>query len=298
MSPVRQRTGATTSQARPGKGPADLQGRGVLITGAATGIGQGLALAFAEAGARVTILDCDAKKGRTTLAELRRIDRHARFIHADLRRDADIRRAATAVFGGKQPADILINNAACMGRTQPFLDVSRADYEAILRSNVSGPFLLSQLAARAMVAAGRKGTIINVHAIQTSLPLPGYSAYVTSKGAVDAMTLALAVDLAPHGIRVNGVEVGCVATESAQHDLRAKLNTKGSPGSAAALDRLIDQRAATLLGRMGRPDEIARVVMFLASDESSFLTGSIIRADGGRSISRKPDPLLNLDREE
>ncbi len=292
MSPVRQRTGASPSRARPAKGPVDLRGRGVLITGAATGIGRGFALAFAEAGARVTILDCDAKKGRATLAELRRIDRHARFIHADLRRDADIRRAATAVFGGSRGAEILVNNAACMGRSQPFLDVSRADYEAILRSNVSGPFLLSQLAARAMVAANRRGTIINVHAIQTSLPLPGYSAYVTSKGAVDAMTLALAVDLAPHGIRVNGVEVGCVATESVQHDLREKLNAKGSLMGEADLDRLLDQRAATLLGRMGRPEEIAHVVLFLASNESSFLTGSIIRADGGRSISRKPDPLL------
>ena len=292
MSPVRQRTGATSSQARLGKGPADLQGRGVLITGAATGIGRGFALAFAKAGARVTILDCDAKNGRTTLAELRQFDPRARFICADLRRDADIRTAATAVFGGTRGADILVNNAACMGRTRPFLDVSRVEYEAILRSNVSGPFLLSQLAARAMVAADRKGTIINVHAIQTSLPLPGYSAYVTSKGAVDAMTLALAVDLAPHGIRVNGVEVGCVATESVQQALREKLNAKGPLTGEADLDRLLDHRAATLLGRMGRPEEIARVVMFLASDESSFLTGSIIRADGGRSISRKADPLL------
>lgn len=297
MAPARPtrrsvRPAVTGNGSHPGSVAGRMQGRGVLITGAASGIGRALALAFAREGARVSMLDRDEKNGQATLKAVREVNPAAKFICGDLRRDTDVRTLAATVFSGAGGADILINNAADMGRIVPFVDLKRADYERVFRSNVAGPFLLSQLAARSMIAAGRKGTIINVHAIQTSLPVPGYSAYVTSKGAIDAMTLALAVDLAAHGIRVNGVEVGCVSTESFQFAMRERLKGNGANLDGAELERLLDRRAATLLGRMGRPDEIAKVALFLASDESSFLTGSVIRADGGRAISRKTEPLL------
>ena len=296
MGAVRATRPAHPSQARNGSHPGSacsrLQGRNVLITGAASGIGRGLALAFAREGARVTMLDRDEKNCRETLRAVREVSPIVRFICSDLRHDADVRAAAAEVFSGAGGADILINNAADMGRILPFVDLKRSEYERVFRSNVSGPFLLSQLAARSMIAHGRKGTIINVHTIQTSIPVPGYSAYITSKGAVDAMTLALAVDLAPHGIRVNGVEVGSVSTESFQLAMRERLKGNGALPEGAELEQLLDRRAATLVGRMGRPEEIAKVALFLASEESSFLTGSIIRADGGRAISRKTEPLL------
>ena len=140
----------------------------------------------------------------------------------------------------------------------------------------------------ALVKSGRPGAIVNILTIQTGLPVPGYCAYIAGKGGLDSLTLGLATDLAPHGIRVNGVRVGSILTENYLAVLPPGLKREVAEGGTAVLDR----RAATLLGRMGRPVEIARVVLFLASDRASYLTGSIVRADGGRAISRKVEPLL------
>ena len=126
-----------------------------------------------------------------------------------------------------------------------------------------------------MVRQESKGTIINVLTIQTRSPLPGHSAYVASKGGLEALTLSMAVDLADQGIRVNGIQVGYVLSDSFRELLGEE---KGE--------------VPTLLGRMGTPEEIAEVAVFLASEKASFLTGSVVRADGGRMISRKKEPLL------
>jgi NAD(P)-dependent dehydrogenase (short-subunit alcohol dehydrogenase family) len=269
-----------------------VSGRGVVVTGGASGIGRAIALAFAAAGARVTILDREAKNGARTLVELQRYDVSARFVRVNLQREREILAAAREIFRGGNGPSIVVNNAATTGPIVSFTKTKRADLDRVFRTNVFGPYIFSQIAARHMIASGRPGAIVNIHAIQTVLPIPGHTAYIASKGALDGLTLAMAVDLAPHGIRVNGVQVGSVMTESF-HDAMAKrlaLQGRAAP-SGKAMDRLLDARAATLLGRMGRPEEIARLVLFLAGDESSFITGSIIRADGGRSISRKTETL-------
>jgi NAD(P)-dependent dehydrogenase (short-subunit alcohol dehydrogenase family) len=266
-----------------------FRGRGVVVTGGASGIGRAIALGFALAGARVTILDLDRKKGAQTLKLLRKFAPQSRFVPADLCKPADVERAAK-VFAGPAGADILINNAAMLGRLAPVHELEASAWGRVAQANLLAPARLSQLLARNLIARGRKGTIINVLTIQTVLPVPNYSAYIASKGGLDALTLSMAVDLAPFGIRVNGIRVGCILTENYLSVLPPALKRQVDAGVDAT--RLLDQRAATLLNRMGRPAEIAKVALFLASDGADFLTGSIIRADGGRAISRKVEPLL------
>lgn len=266
-----------------------FRGRGVVVTGGASGIGRAIALGFVLAGARVTILDLDRKKGAQTLKLLRKFAPQSRFVPADLCKPADVERAAK-VFTGPAGADILINNAAMLGRLAPVHELEASTWGRVAQANLLAPARLSQLLARSLIARGRKGTIINVLTIQTMLPVPNYSAYIASKGGLDALTLSMAVDLAPFGIRVNGIRVGCILTENYLNVLPPALKRQVDAGVDAT--RLLDQRTATLLNRMGRPAEIAKVALFLASDGADFLTGSIIRADGGRAISRKVEPLL------
>ena len=268
-----------------------FRGRTVVVTGGASGIGRAIALGFALAGARVAILDRNRANGRATLAQLRRCGPGPRFFPVDLS-DAKAIEATAGIFLGKRGADILINSAATAGRLAPFPELSRAECVRVLRTNLLGPMELARLAARGIIARGARGTIINVLAIQAQLPVPHYSAYAASKGGLEALTLALAVDLAPHGIRVNGIRVGSVLTDNYLRLLPEKLKrqiTEATPGAAA---KLLDQRAATLLGRMGRPAEIAHTALFLASEEAGFITGSVLRVDGGRAISRRVEPLL------
>jgi NAD(P)-dependent dehydrogenase (short-subunit alcohol dehydrogenase family) len=139
-----------------------------------------------------------------------------------------------------------------------------------------------------MVAQGSGGAIVNILAIQAQLPIAGYGAYVASKGGLDALTRALAVELAPHRIRVNGVVVGSVYSDST----RLVVGTPDDPADPEAVPAALDAAAATLLGRMGRPGDVARLVAFLASDDAAYLTGSLVVADGGRLLNRAPDPLI------
>lgn len=265
--------------------------RTVVVTGGASGIGRAIAIGFALAGARVIVLDRDRARGRATLAQLRRCGARAQFLPVDLS-DADAIAAAAKIFAGKNGADILINNAATVGRLASFPELSREDCESVLRTNLLGPMELTRLAARGMIARGARGAIINILALQSQLPVPHYSAYAASKGGLESLTLSLAVDLAPHGIRVNGIRVGSILTDNYLRVLPEKLKRQMAEAAPGEETQVLDQRAATLLGRMGRPAEIAQAALFLASDEAGFITGSLLRVDGGRAISRRVEPLL------
>jgi NAD(P)-dependent dehydrogenase (short-subunit alcohol dehydrogenase family) len=269
------------------KPSAEFRGKSVVVTGGASGIGRAIAVAFALEGARVTILDRDAARGRATARLLRRLSPRSGFVRVDLRDAAAVARAGR-LFAGPRGAGLLVNNAAMVGRIAPFHELDWKDCAGVLHANLSAPFLLAQRAAAGLVKARRQGSIINILTIQTVLPVPGYSAYIASKGGLDSLTLSMATDLAPHGIRVNGVRVGCVLTENYLAVLPPALKREVDSAGVGVLD----QRVATLLGRMGQPAEIARVVLFLASEKANYLTGSIVRADGGRAISRKAEPLL------
>jgi NAD(P)-dependent dehydrogenase (short-subunit alcohol dehydrogenase family) len=191
---------------------------------------------------------------------------------------------AVAVMGG---LDTLVNNAASHGRLQSIQRLSLEDWDSVLATNLTAPFLLSQAAA-AIMAVNGGGVILNVLAIQSGLPARGYGAYAASKGGLDALTRQLAVELADLHIRVNGVVLGAIYSDS----VRAALPDVATSEDLEAVPPALDAGAPTLLGRMGRPSDVARLVAFLVSDDAAFMTGSLIVADGGRTLNRAPDPLI------
>jgi glucose 1-dehydrogenase len=267
---------------------ATFAGRVSLVTGASQGIGKSIAAHLSDLGAAVVIVDRDVDRGDMLARRLRADGRRAEFVPADLSNPAEARRAVDDALALLGRIDILVNNAASHGRLTGVLDMSLDEWSEVIGTNLTGTFFVSQAAARAMIPQGG-GVIINLLAIQSQLPIPGYGPYCVSKGGLDALTRVLAVELAGTGIRVNGIVVGSVYSESVRAVLPPEL---AASDDLEVVPSLLDERAATLVGRMGRPSDIARVVTFLASDDAAYLTGTLLAADGGRQLSRRPDPLI------
>lgn len=259
-------------------------GRHALVTGAGTGIGRTIAQDLAQRGAEV--IGIDRNEVITEVADGLDDEVAARVTGriVDLA-DADQVEALAAEMQAAPGIDILVNCAATYPPKGGIFTASADDWRRVLDVNVVAPSLLTTAVARGLHAAGKPGSVINFGSLQESLPVPGYGPYVTSKGAVRAATRALAVELAPWSIRVNAVAPGVVNTPSTLQTLDGHSwgDTEPPP---------------TLLGRPGTPAEVSDVVAFLASDAAGFLTGAVIPVDGGRSLSRRPDPLGNLDATE
>jgi NAD(P)-dependent dehydrogenase (short-subunit alcohol dehydrogenase family) len=242
--------------------------RTVIVTGASRGIGAATARAFSAEGARVAInYRSDHAGAQGVKDELDAAGATAAIFQADMGIEADVDRLVSEVEAQLGPVSILVNNAAMMERTS-FLDVSLDDFEAVWRANVRGPFQLSQRVAAAMVRRGEGGVIVHLSSILARLAVNNRTAYIASKGAIEGLTRAMALDLAPHGIRVNAVAPGLVATE-------ALLAGMPDPALQAAIQRYIPG------GRFGRPEELTAAILFAASPEGSYMNGSIIAVDAG-----------------
>jgi NAD(P)-dependent dehydrogenase (short-subunit alcohol dehydrogenase family) len=250
---------------QPASAGADLEGRVAIVPGAASGVGREVVRIFAAAGAFVVAEDISP-----TVHDLDRLDGAVAAIQGDVgRRDAADRAVALALerFGR---LDVLVNNAARL-LVKGLVDTTDDDFDALYATNVRGAFVHARAAVPHLTE--RDGAaIVNVASISGVVGLVGQAAYAATKGAIVQLTRQMAVELAPAGVRVNAVGPGAIDTPFVHGALAA------APDSSAALDAI---RLAHPLGRIAQPEEIAEVVVFLASSRAAFMTGAIVMADGG-----------------
>lgn len=254
----------------------DLSGKGAVVTGGAMGIGQGIAFRLAEAGAGVIIADIAENEAKDTVKQIKSKGGKAKFVKADVREVRSAEKAIQAAIDTYGSIDILVNDA---GNQTPagFMDSDEAYVEEIFNTNFKGVIRFSQAAAREMIKAGHGGKIINIASLGGLVPARGHAIYSASKAALISLTKSMARELGAYGITANALCPGGVVT----------------PGSAAiaeplmkildwSLEELTKEHVGRMpLGRVGEPDDMGTVVLFLASGASDFMTGSIVWADAG-----------------
>jgi len=250
----------------------DLRGRVAVVTGGAVGIGYAIASRLAEAGAVVTIADADGESAAIAAKELTDRGLEANSVSGDVSDAADVAVMFERAAGYDQRVDILVNNAGIYPFV-PALEESLETFNRVLAVNLQGTFLCSQQAARLMIAKGGGGRIINITSVDALHPSSiGLAHYDASKHGVWGFTKNLALELAPHGIWVNAIAPGGIATPGAT-----------APQGAGVDPLLVQQQFAARvpMGRMGDPDDIGRAALFLASDLASYITGAQLVVDGG-----------------
>lgn len=244
-----------------------------IVTGSAGGIGESAARALAARGYRLIISDIQIEAAEATAARMRADGFVADAVHVDVTEPASAAALVERTLALHGRIDVLVNNAGIESPT-PFMELTLETYERVMRVNTTSVWVCCQAVVPVMLRQG-KGSIVNVSSIagQRGGGIMGTAAYSTSKGAVIAMSKALAREFAKSGIRVNAVAPGATATALAQRQIdRLPPDT---------LDRI---KAATPMGRMAQPHEIAAVIAFLASDDSSFVTGHVYNVDGGTAM--------------
>jgi glucose 1-dehydrogenase len=248
-----------------------LENKVAIVTGGARGIGLAVARRFLSDGARVIIGDIDEDAGSAAVEDLGDLGA-VRFVHCDVGDRLSVRNLVTAAVDSFGQIDVLINNAGVI-HAADFLDLTEEDFDRVLRINLKGAFLAAQAAAKRMIkqieTGGEPGAIINMSSINAVVAIPNQIPYSVSKGGLNQLTKVMALALAPYGIRVNGIGPGSIMT-----DMLASV----------AQDRAAQRKvmARTPLQRIGEPSEIAAIAAFLASNDSSYVTGQTIYADGGR----------------
>jgi NAD(P)-dependent dehydrogenase (short-subunit alcohol dehydrogenase family) len=243
--------------------------RVAIVTGGGAGIGMGCAKVLAREGAKVVVVDWDAKTGENTAADIRAAKANARFVQCDVSNEEQVKAVVQTTVDSFGRLDILVNNAG-VGVYKSILESTSADWDRCLAINVKGIFLFSKFSIPHMQAAG-KGVIINMSSVHAHATAKGVAPYAASKGAVTALTRNMALDYAPT-IRVNAIAPGWVWTPLIESIFQSY------PDPAAMLKTVTDRQ---VMRRMGTPEDIGNAVAFLASDEASFITGAELRVDGG-----------------
>jgi 2-deoxy-D-gluconate 3-dehydrogenase len=254
----------------------NLKGQTAIVTGGAMGIGFGIAWRLAEAGANVVIVDLNVEAGEASTAELQKHGWKATFIKADVANDKDVKQAvefAVATYGG---VDILVNNAGIYPPV-PVMQMKSDVFDKVLSINLKSVFLFTKAVAEIMIKQGRGGKIINITSIDALHPSAvGLAVYDASKHGLWGFTKNTALELAPHNIQVNAVAPGGIITPG------TGAGMKSSPALEAIKAKFIEKIP---MKRMGESDEIGKVVLFLASPLSSYMTGSQVVVDGGVLLS-------------
>jgi NAD(P)-dependent dehydrogenase (short-subunit alcohol dehydrogenase family) len=243
-----------------------LHDRVAVITGAAQGIGAACAERLVRDGAAMALWDVDDARCSALAARLQSQGGRSLALHCDVSRKTEVDAALAATLAAFGKVNALVNNAGIF-KAADFLDVTEADWDAVIDVNLKGSFLVGQAVARAMSGGG---AIVNMSSVNGNMAIPSIASYNASKGGIDQLTRAMALALADRGIRVNAVGPGTIATDLA----RAAVL-----GSDEARERILSR---TPLRRLGEPSEVADVVAFLLSDAASYMTGEIVYVDGGR----------------
>lgn len=248
-----------------------FQDKAVLVTGGGSGIGLATALAFAREGARVAIADVSADRGREALAAARADGHELLFVPGDVAREADAARMVQEATSASGRLDVVFNNAGILIEG-PAHEMAEADWDRLLAVNLKGVFLVSKHAVRQMLRQGG-GVIVNTASVDALVGDEDAPAYAASKGGVAQLTRSMALAYAKQGIRVNAVCPGWTETRMFHQEAESRRVDPAEYRARA--------EAQHPLGRVGRPEEIAQVVLFLASDDAAYMTGALVVADGG-----------------
>jgi len=243
----------------------------VLITGALTGIGHATAIAFAKQGARVVVSGRRDKEGKELVEALRSLGAEADFVRADVRKEDDVRALVDKTVARFGRLDVAVNNAGTEGKVGPITDQTAESYAATFDTNVLGVILSMKHEVRAMQGQG-SGSIINISSTYGHAAAAGASIYVGSKHAVEGITKSVALEIAKSGIRVN-----CVAPGPTDTGMLTRFT--GTPENKAALVTSVP------MGRLGLSEELANAIVFVASDQASFVTGHVLNVDGGKTVN-------------
>ncbi len=255
-----------------------LDGKTTIVTGGARGIGLAISRRLAEAGAAVFIADIDSEEAGKVSDELDSLNYNVQYIACDVTEEAGVQRMVTDVLKKQDSIDILVNNAGIYPR-KSLDEMTGDDFRGVISVNLTGTFLCSRYVSEAMISKQKGGCIINIASIEALHPSStGMSAYDASKGGVLMLTKSLARELGKHDIRVNAIAPGAIKT-------RGVLSHTSPSGDRSQLRELKSFLSRIALGRMGDADDIAKVVLFLASDMADYITGEMIVVDGGYLVS-------------